>query len=153
MSKLTAALTGIALLSVAALAACTNTSTPAPRPSIGLDPTMRFSDQLAPGTTSALDGHTVEYSYVTGSRYRLIFDSGKMTAREVGSDRTPVVRDYLAREIGEGMYFIHWMAINREGHISLVVDVPGGVVHGAAVLPNGMQIFDTGVLDQTTLTH
>ena len=118
----------------------------------GLDPATRFSDQLAPGTTSALDGHSIVYTYVTGSSYRLSFADGAMTAREVGSDRTPVVRDYLAREIGDGMYFVHWMAINREGHISLVVDLNGGVVHGAAVLPNGMQIFDTGVLNESSLT-
>ena len=76
-----------------------------------------------------------------------------MTAREVGSDRTPVVRDYLAREIGPGVYFVHWMAIDRRGHISLVVDIPRELVHGAAVLPNGMQIFDTGDLTESSLTN
>ena len=150
MPKFAVAKSCIPLLLLMLLTACASAPPSGQRPSIGLDPTTRFTDQIGPGTTSALDGHSIEYTYVTGSTYQLSFDDGKMTAREVGSDRTPVIRDYLARKIGDGMYFVHWMAINREGHISLVVDIRNNAVHGAAVLPNGMQIFDTGVLNQTS---
>lgn len=143
--------TTVPLLAMSLLTACASPPTATSRPSIGLDPATRFSDQLAPGTTDALDGHVLQYTYVTGSTYRLSFDDGKMTAREVGSDRTPVVRDYLARKIGDGIFFVHWMALNREGHISLVIDLPKKAVHGAAVLPNGMQIFDTGTLTESSI--
>ena len=151
MQPVTRIKTALLLPALSLLTACASDPAVPSRPSIGLDPATRFSDQLAPGTTDALDGHVLQYTYVTGSTYRLSFDDGKMTAREVGSDRTPVVRDYLAREIGDGLFFVHWMAINREGHISLVIDLPKKAVHGAAVLPNGMQIFDTGTLTETTL--
>jgi hypothetical protein len=122
---------------------------------IGQDPV--FKDQIADGASLDLEGHYLEYRYVTGSSYRLSFDDGFVTAKEIDSPRPQVVRAYLARQMRPGQYIIHWMAQDpdgndRKGHIALVLDFETGAVHGTAVLPNGMQIFDVGEITESSIT-
>ena len=121
---------------------------------IGQDPV--FKDQIADGASLDLEGHHLEYQYVTGSSYRLSFDDGFVTAKEIDSPRPQVVRAYLAREMRPGQYVVHWMAQDpdgndRKGHIALVLDFETGAVHGTAVLPNGMQIFDVGEITESSI--
>ena len=139
------------------LSACVNNvSSPAESkvPTIGQDPV--FSDQIAAGASDDLEGHYLKYEYVTGSKYRLSFADGYVTAKEIDSPRPRVVRAYLAREMREGQYLVHWMAQDpsgndRKGHIALVLDFGADKVHGTAVLPNGMQIFDTGTIFESSI--
>ena len=121
---------------------------------IGQDPV--FQDQIADGVSLDLEGHYLVYRYVTGSKYRLSFDDGYVTAKEIDSLRPQVVRAYLAREMRPGQYVVHWMAQDpdgndRKGHIALVLDFETGAVHGTAVLPNGMQIFDVGEITESSI--
>ena len=121
---------------------------------IGQDPV--YTDQIATGTTRELDGHSLEYAYVTGSRYRLSFNDGYVSAKEIDSPRPQVIRAYLARKARTGQYLVHWMAQDpsgndRKGHIALVLDFEQRKVYGTAVLPNGMQIFDYGTITTATI--
>lgn len=150
----------LASLAVTGLtAACVQANTLNDTPAImtiGQDPV--FKDQIADGTSLELEGHYLEYRYVTGSSYRLSFDGGYVTAKEIDSPRPQVVRAYLARQMRPKQYIVHWMAQDpngndRKGHIALVLDFETGGVFGTAVLPNGMQIFDHGEITITSFPY
>jgi hypothetical protein len=42
------------------------------------------------------------------------------------------------------MYLVHWLVPGRIGHVSLIVDLASMKIHGSALMPGQMELFEEG---------
>lgn len=125
---------------------------PTAQPPVGLDALPPHADAVDDATSDALLGCSLEYTYSTGSRYRLDFDlEHRLTFEQLGlpagaAPPAPVL-PYRIRELRPDQLLVHWIVPAAAIHVALVIDLAERRIHVSAMMPpNRWEFFDTGVI-------
>jgi hypothetical protein len=113
-------------------------------------PAGKFPDEVNLNGAANLDRLEIEYTYSSGRAYRLKFYDDRVSFSQLNTPAPTLTLPYLAREIGEEMYLVHWMVPGRIGHVSLVLDLAGKTIHGSALMPGQMELFEQGPISEVT---
>jgi hypothetical protein len=103
---------------------------------------------MAEPPSPALHNLVLDYEYSIGNSYRLSFDDNFGVTFQMLNDgsepRGPL--PYLARELREGQYLVHWHVRQYGIHVALVVDLAEKKISVAALMPPGSwEFFDQAV--------
>ncbi len=102
-------------------------------------------DKIAGPFSDDLAGRILEYRYSTGNRYRLAFGTAQLTFVHLNAPQPhePVPLGYVARQLRNAQYLVHWAVKSASIHVALVVDFEAGTVHVSALMPGGWEFFDS----------
>ena len=95
-------------------------------------------------------GRSFVYTYTSGLHYRISFDKEYVyfsVPRQPDGTRYIGV-PYRQREVGPGLYLVHWMVPGRAGHVSLVFNIAEKKVDAAALMPGLFELFDRATLSE-----
>lgn len=107
-------------------------------------PAGTFPDEVNLENTVDLEGLVVRYTYSSGRAYELTFYDDRVSFEQKNTPAPVITLPYRAREIASEMYLVHWLVPGRIGHVSLVLDLEGQRIHGSALMPGQMELFEEG---------
>jgi hypothetical protein len=145
--KAIAAIAGFVLLAGAALAESHKPEILTTPPNI---PAGKFPDEVNLENATDLDGLVIEYSYSSGRAYELTFYDDRVTFAQLNTPAPTITLPYRARPLADQMYLVHWLVPGRIGHVSLIVDLASMRIHGSALMPGQMELFEEGPITSVT---
>ena len=107
-------------------------------------PAGTFPDEVNLETATDLDGLVINYTYSSGRAYELTFYDDRVSFEQLDTPAPILTLPYLARPIADDIYLVHWMVPGRIGHVSLVIDLATNRIHGSALMPGQMELFEEG---------
>ena len=113
-------------------------------------PPGKFPDEINLDNATDLDGLVIEYTYSSGRSYELTFYDDRVSFAQLNTQAPVLTLPYLARPIAEDIYMVHWMVPGRIGHVTLVVDLVTNRIHGSALMPGQMELFEEGPITSVT---
>ena len=113
-------------------------------------PAGTFPDEVNLQNAVDLDGLVIEYTYSSGRAYELTFYADRVSFSQLNTPAPTLTLPYLARPIADEIYLVHWMVPGRIGHVSLVVDLATNRIHGSALMPGQMELFEEGPITSVT---
>ena len=109
-------------------------------------PAGAIPDEVGDGLTADLDGKIIEYTYSSERSYRLRFYDDRLTFVQLDRPGEPITLPYLARELENDVYMVHWMVPEREGHVALVLNFQTNKIAVSALMPGKSELFDSGII-------
>lgn len=109
-------------------------------------PEGKFPDEINLDGATDLDGLEVEYTYSSGRSYRLKFYDDRMSFSQLNTPAPTLTLPYLAREMRDDSFMVHWMVPGRIGHVTLVLDLAQAQIYGSALMPGKMELFEAGAI-------
>ena len=113
-------------------------------------PAGKFPDEVNLENATDLDGLVIEYTYSSGRAYELTFYDDRVTFAQLNTPAPKITLPYLARPLADQMYLVHWLVPGRIGHVSLIVDLASMRIHGSALMPGQMELFEEGPITSAT---
>ena len=107
-------------------------------------PAGAFPDEVNLESAVDLDGLVIEYTYSSGRAYELTFYDDRVTFAQLNTPAPRITLPYRARPLADQMYLVHWLVPGRIGHVSLIVDLESMRIHGSALMPGQMELFEEG---------
>lgn len=109
-----------------------------------LFPEGTFPDEVNLENSIDLDGLVIGYTYKSGRAYELTFYDDRLSFAQLDTPAPVLTLPYRARPIMDEIYLIHWLVPGRIGHVSLIVDLVHRRIHGSALMPGKMELFEEG---------
>jgi hypothetical protein len=113
-------------------------------------PDGAFPDEVNLDDQSDLDGLVIEYTYSSGRAYRLTFYDDRVSFAQLNTPAPELTLPYRARPIAADVHLVHWLVPGRIGHVTLVVDLAANRIHGSALMPGKMELFEQGPITSAT---
>ena len=107
-------------------------------------PAGKFPDEVNLTNAVDLDGLVIEYTYSSGRAYELTFYDDRVSFAQLNTPAPVITLPYHARPIAEDIFLVHWLVPGRIGHVSLIVDLATNRIHGSALMPGQMELFEEG---------
>jgi hypothetical protein len=104
----------------------------------------KFPDEINLDNVTDLDGLVIAYTYSSGRAYELTFYDDRVSFAQLNTPAPVLTLPYLARPIADDIYMVHWMVPGRIGHVTLIVDLVTNRIHGSALMPGQMELFEEG---------
>jgi hypothetical protein len=115
--------------------------------------------------TKEMAGLHLGYTYSTGRQYQLDFAEDTVTflahkdpSAAPGTVFKPGTMHYLARKLRPHLhlYLVHWLNRSKDMgniHVALVIDLDQKTVYVSALMPRGVEFFDTAEIQSVSWAH
>jgi hypothetical protein len=107
-------------------------------------PAGTFPDEINLENAIHLDGLVVAYTYSSGRAYMLTFYDDRVSFEQRNTPAPVLSLPYRARAIAQDIFLVHWLVPGRIGHVSLILDLVTNRIHGSALMPGQMELFEEG---------